>query len=165
MLYVCWLAMLATHEAGHVLHAMLSGGRVVQVSIPPLGFSQTIVHPNPHELLVVWGGPVWGVASPLIACGFLIALRRRLPDWLRFFAGFCLIANGVYVGVGWIWRSGDAGEMLRLGTAAWAMGVFGAICVAVGLWIWHRTPSLSLRISAASPPPAPRGDASRRPGD
>jgi hypothetical protein len=139
LLYACWLAMLATHEAGHVLHAWVSGGRVIDVALPPLGFSQTIVHPNPRELLVVWGGPAWGVAIPLIVCGVLLACRRRVPDMLRFFAGFCLIANGAYVGVGWIWRSGDAGEMLRLGTPPWVMVLFGTACVVTGLWLWHRT--------------------------
>ena len=27
-IYLCWLGMMAVHEAGHVLHAWLSGGTV-----------------------------------------------------------------------------------------------------------------------------------------
>ena len=163
VIYAGWLAMLATHEAGHLLHAMLSGGRVVQVSIPLLGFSQTIVQPNPHELLVAWGGPIWGVAIPLIACGACIVLRRRFPDWLRCFAGFCLIANGAYIGIGWIWRAGDAGDLLRLGTPVWVMVTFGLACVAAGLWIWHRAPAMSRRSASATTPPAHPAGASYRP--
>jgi hypothetical protein len=144
LVYVAWLAMLATHEAGHVLHALVSGGRVIDVSLPPLGFSQTIVHPNPRERFVVWGGPIWGVAIPLIACGVIVAMRRRIPDALRFFAGLSLIANGAYVGLGWIWRAGDAGDLLRLGTPVWGMITFGAACAVAGLWAWHWTPSMRL---------------------
>src|SRR4051794_39765138 len=59
--------MMAVHELGHMLSAWLSGGRVVQLRLPPLGFSQTIVHPNPHEALEIWGGPVGGVLLPLVA--------------------------------------------------------------------------------------------------
>src|SRR5207237_428557 len=100
--------------------------------------SQTIVWPNPHELLVVWGGPFWGALLPVIACAIVRPTRRRVPQWLLFFAGFCLIANGAYIGVGWIRRAGDTGDMLRLGTPLWVMMIFGVGCVAGGLAMWHR---------------------------
>ena len=54
--YVAWLAMLAVHEAGHVLHAAATGGKVVRVELPLLGFSQTHVAPNPRPAVVAWGG-------------------------------------------------------------------------------------------------------------
>jgi hypothetical protein len=96
LLYATWIGMLATHELGHCMHAWLSGGRVVRVSIPPLGFSQTIVHPNPHELWVVWGRPVWGMVLPAVMwiAGSLLPLpadRRGARGIMRFFAGFCLM--------------------------------------------------------------------------
>jgi hypothetical protein len=62
-----------------------------------------------------------------------------VPDALRFFSGFCLIANGTYIGVGWIWRSGDAGDLMRLATPRGAMVAFGVVCVVAGLAQWHRT--------------------------
>lgn len=144
-LYLAWLGMLALHEAGHVLHAWGSGGRVVRVSLPLLGFSQTIVHPNPHELFVVWGGPAWGSLLPLIACAIVRAAWRNVPAPLRFFAGFCLIANGAYLGVGWTTAAGDAGDLVRLGTPVPVLIGFGVACTAAGLWMWHRVPFPRLR--------------------
>jgi hypothetical protein len=64
VVYLSWLGMMAVHETGHVLHATLSGGRIVFVSIPLFAISQTFVHPNPREHFVVWGGPAWGIAIP-----------------------------------------------------------------------------------------------------
>src|SRR5687767_2374241 len=98
-LYLCWLGMMAVHEAGHVLHARLSGGVVDKVDIPLLGFSQTFYSVNPKPHFVAWGGAAWGCIVPLM----LLAVFSRAPRLARraaqFFAGFCLIANGVYLGV------------------------------------------------------------------
>ena len=148
--YFAWLLMLALHECGHILHAWLSGGRVVKVSLPLLGFSQTIVHPNPREHFVVWGGPVWGALAPLLACAVFVCIRRRVPNVLRFFAGFCLIANGAYIGAGWVTRAGDAGDLLRLGTPVWYLIAFGIVCATSGLLLWHKTSWLSRRVSNAA---------------
>jgi hypothetical protein len=64
----------------------------------------------------------------------------RLPGAfvLRFFAGFCLIANGAYIAAGSFGRVGDCGEMLRHGSAVWQLWLFGAVAVPAGLWLWHR---------------------------
>src|SRR4051812_4594496 len=99
-LYACWLGMEIVHEFGHILHARLSGGHLAQVRIPLFGFSETIIWPNPRERFVVWGGPIWGSLIPLLMCGLLLLARRRVPHAMRCFAGFCLIANGAYLGVG-----------------------------------------------------------------
>ena len=136
--YVSWLAMMAVHEAGHVLHAWTTGGRVVRVELPLLGFSRTDVSPNPRPAVVAWGGPVWGCLLPLAA---LAACPRKLPrirSTLQLFAGFCLIANGVYLGVGWIDRVGDAGDLVRHGTPPWVLSAFGLLASAAGLYLWHR---------------------------
>ena len=144
VIYASWLAMLALHEIGHMLHARISGGRVVKVSLPLWGFSQTIVWPNPHELFVVWGGPIWGAAIPLLAATMMRSALHKVPDVLRFFSGFCLIANGAYIGAGAFIRTGDAGDMIRLGTPRVVMIACGIACVGAGLLFWHRTRSLSL---------------------
>ena len=145
--YVSWLGMMAVHELGHALHAWVSGGRVVSVSVPLVGFSQTIVHPNPREHFVVWGGPLWGVIFPLIGCGVLRAALGRVPEPWRFFTGLCLVSNGAYIGLGWLVAGGggDAQDLLRLGTPRLAMIGFGAACLPAGLWCWHRTRGLSLK--------------------
>jgi hypothetical protein len=137
--YASWMGMLALHELGHIIGAWLTGGRVISVSIPPFGFSQTIVHPNPREGIVVWCGPILGAMLPLLAVLVTRAFRGRVPNLLLFYGGFCAIANGAYIGVGWIWHSGDAGDLMRLGHPAPLLVVFGLISAAAGLWCWHFT--------------------------
>jgi hypothetical protein len=133
-----WLGMQAVHESGHVLGAWLTGGRVARVVLYPLTISRTDLRDNPHPLAVAWAGPVAGVAVPLLIWG--IAAAAWLPGVfvLRFFAGFCLIANGLYIGVGSIDRVGDCGEMLRHGSEPWQLWLFGVVTVPLGLWLWHR---------------------------
>jgi hypothetical protein len=129
--------MQAVHELGHVLAAWLTGGTVQRVVLHPLEISRTDVAPNPHPLLVAWAGPLVGVGLPLIAT---VLSRAAFPPWSRhvnFFAGFCLIANGAYIGVGSIEGIGDAGDLLRHGSPRWLLAMFGIMCVAGGLWIWH----------------------------
>jgi hypothetical protein len=133
-----WLGMQAVHEAGHVLGACLSGGRIARVVLHPLTISRTDLAHNPCPLFVVWSGPVFGVLLPLAL--WLVAAGLRLPGAfvLRFFAGFCLIANGAYISVGSFDRIGDCGVMLQHGSAMWQLWLFGAVSVPAGFWLWHR---------------------------
>ena len=151
-IYASWLGMLAIHELGHVIHAWLSGGRVVQVIFPLLGFSQTIVWPNPRERFVVWGGPIWGALLPVAMYGAFRIARRAVPEVLKFFAGFCLIANGAYLACGWLNPTGDAGELRRLGTPVLLMVAVGAGMFLGGLLLWHRTQWLSRNARPATKP-------------
>ena len=128
-LVACWLGMQAVHELGHVVGAWVSGGRVAKVVLYPLAISRTDLAENPHPLFVVWAGPVVGVLLPLGFWGIAFLLR--------FFAGFCLLANGLYIGTGSFGRVGDCGEMLRHGSQAWQLWFFGAVTAPVGLWLWH----------------------------
>jgi hypothetical protein len=133
-----WLGMQAVHECGHVLGAWLTGGRVARVVLHPLTISRTDLGHNPAPLVVVWSGPVFGALLPLVL--WLVAAGTGLPGAfvLRFFAGFCLIANGTYIAGGSFDRIGDCGEMLRHGSALWQLWLFGAVTVPAGLWLWHR---------------------------
>lgn len=137
-----WLGMMAFHEMGHVLAAVATGGKVDKVVLHPLAISRTDVSPNPWPAVVVWGGPLMGVAVPL----GLLGVTPRSWLWARrsswFFAGFCLIANGAYIGIGSFWGIGDCGEMLRTRTPQWVMVGFGAITISVGFWLWHHLGSL-----------------------
>ena len=136
--YACWLGMLALHEFGHVLGAMVSRGRVVDVIIPLFGLSQTIVSPNPAERFVAWSGAHIGCAIPLLACGLSLVVSRRVPEALKFFTGFSLIANGAYFGLGWLFKGNDSADLVRLGTSPIALVAFGIAMTALGLAIWHR---------------------------
>jgi hypothetical protein len=132
-----WLAMQAVHELGHVLAAVVTGGQVTKVVLHPCTISRTDVSPNPAPLFVVWAGPVVGAILPLLA--YLLARAARSPGvyLFRFFAGFCLIANGLYIGVGSFQRVADAGDMLRHGSSRWQLIAFGLLTAPLGLYLWN----------------------------
>jgi hypothetical protein len=137
LLPLCWLWMMAVHELGHVLAAAVTGGRVLRVVLHPLAISRTYVMPNPAPLAVAWSGPLVGVSLPVACWALCHGARWPVVHLLRFFAGFCLIANGSYIGLGSLGGVGDAGVMLAHGTPAWMMWLFGGLCLAAGLRLWH----------------------------
>lgn len=132
-----WLAMQAVHELGHVFAAMATGATVDRVVLHPFTISRTDLAQNPHPLPVVWGGPLVGVALPLLF--FVLWQRCSLPAVYlpRFFAGFCLVANGVYIAAGSFSRLADAGDMLRHGSPHWLLLLFGVATVPSGVYLWH----------------------------
>ena len=136
-LYLCWLGMMIVHEAGHRLHARVSGAIVERTSIPLFGFSQTFYVDNDDPKFVAWGGPIWGCLIPLAILVVAQALPKRVRQCAQFFAGFCLIANGAYLGIGWTSDIGDAGDLLNNGTPVWMMITFGVVAFASGLYLWH----------------------------
>lgn len=137
LLTLSWLAMMGVHELGHVAGAMLTGGGIQRVVLHPLTISRTDVSPNPYPTFVVWLGPILGCLIPL---AIWVALPRNLTtarNVAKFFAGFCLIANGVYISLGSFAGVGDCGVMLDTGSPVWALVAFGALAVSVGLYLWH----------------------------
>jgi hypothetical protein len=133
----CWLGMQGVHELGHVLGAWLTGGTVERVVLHPLTISRTDLGSNPQPLIVVWAGPIIGILVPLMAWSCIWGGKWRAAFVLRFFAGFCMIANGLYIGLGALGSIGDCGEMLRHGSALWHLWLFGAVATPIGLWLWH----------------------------
>jgi hypothetical protein len=130
--------MQAVHEFGHVLGAWLTGGQVTKVVLHPLTISRTDLAQNPRPLAVVWAGPVIGSLLPVALWAIAAGLHFPGAFVLRFFAGFCLIANGAYIAGGSFDRIGDCEQMLRHGSAIWQLWLFGAVTVPLGLWLWHR---------------------------
>lgn len=132
-----WLMMQAVHELGHVLGALVSGGEIVRVVLHPCTISRTDVFPNPHPLFEVWSGPIIGARFPLLV--YLLAAGLRSPGLylFRFFAGFCLIANGAYIGSGALTKIADAAQLLMYGSPRWLLILFGVISVAFGLFLWN----------------------------
>jgi hypothetical protein len=141
-----WLGMQHVHELGHMLAAWGTGGRVSNVALHPLGISRTDVAENPQPLAVAWGGPLFGAGAPLavwlVAAGLLrqkcCSMTDRVLAALRCFAGFCLIANGAYLGFGALERIGDCGELLSRGAALWQLWLFGLVTMPVGFYLWHQ---------------------------
>ena len=134
---VCWLGVQAVHELGHVLGAWSTGGDVSRVVLHPLTISRTDLSHNPRPGVVVWAGPVVGVVLPTILWQIANVLRMPATFVLRFFAGFCLLANGLYIGLGSFASVGDCGEMLRHGASMWQLWLFGLATAPMGLLLWH----------------------------
>ena len=133
-----WLGMQAVHEAGHVLGVWLTGGRVERVVLHPLTISRTDLAENPNPLFVAWAGPVFGAIAPVFLWAAASLLRLPGAFVLRFFAGFCLLANGLYIGMGSFDGIGDGGDLIRHGAPIWHLWLFGALTAPIGLWLWHR---------------------------
>ncbi len=133
-----WYAMMIVHEFGHVLAAWLTGGEVARVVLHPLAFSRTDLAANPNPIAVVWGGPVVGTLLPLAVWLVARTLRLRLAFLLRFFAGFCLIANGGYLAAAILEPVGDTDDMLRHGVPLWLIVAPGTLSLIAGFATWNR---------------------------
>lgn len=129
-----WLGMMAVHEFGHVLHAWLSGGAVLRVVLDPIDLSHTELRLNPHPVFVAWGGVVWGSLLPL---GLAPLVRDAYRYLVRFFAGFCCVANGAYLVAGVFTNAGDPGDLLRAGVPGLVLICVGTAAASVGLILWN----------------------------
>jgi hypothetical protein len=137
ILLLSWLGMMIVHEFGHVLAAWLSGGAVAKVALHPLQFSHTDLALNPHPLFVAWGGAAIGTVLPLCLL-WISKMKRFLVFYLfQFFAGFCLVANGVYLGAASFSKAADAGDLMRYGTPQWTLILFGIVTVPLGIFLWN----------------------------
>jgi len=132
-----WLAMQAVHESGHVLGAWFSGADIEKVVLHPLTISRTDISYNPHPLVEIWAGPLAGILFPLAA--LLVAWRLHAPRLylFRFFAAFCLVANGVYIGLDSFGGSGDAAELVHYGTPRFLLVAFGLAAFTSGMLLWN----------------------------
>jgi hypothetical protein len=133
-----WLGMMAVHELGHVLHAWLSGGVIARVVLGPFEISRTELAHNPHPAFVAAGGVLWGVILPALLA-FVVPVRHpRSKQLVGFFAGFCLVANGIYLLVGGLKDAGDPGDLRHLGAPLIVLLLIGTAQVTLGLVTWHR---------------------------
>jgi hypothetical protein len=132
-----WLLFMCVHEFGHVLAACCTGGHVSRVVLSPLALSRTDVMPNPCPLVEVWGGPAFGAGAPLLFWSVWRAARLPGAAWLQGFAGFSLIANGLYIASGVYFPAGDTEELIRLGTSRCLL-LAGVPAAILGLWGIHR---------------------------
>ena len=130
--------MQAVHELGHVSGAWLTGGKVTHVALHPLAFSRTDVAPNPYPTIVVWSGPLIGCLLPVAICLAAHLLKSPGVYLARFFAGFCLIANGFYIGVDAFAQGADGGEMVRNGSPQWLLVLFAVFTIPIGFRLWNR---------------------------
>ncbi len=135
----CWLAMMTVHELGHVLAAWASGGTVVEVVLHPLAISRTDLSENPHPAFVSLAGPAFGSIIPVVVWGIAAAAGCRAVFLARFFAGFCLIANGTYLASVIGMPVGDAEDLLSLGVPRWPLASAGLVSAIAGAALWNGT--------------------------
>ncbi|MCY2968826.1 MAG: hypothetical protein NT069_35230 [Planctomycetota bacterium] len=64
-------------------------------------------------------------------------LQHSTTHLWRFFAGFCLVTNGLYLAVGVWWGVGDAGDLVRQGSPSWTLLAFGVATVPLGFALWN----------------------------
>ncbi len=143
LLLICWYSMMATHELGHVLAGWLSSHEISEFSFPLIGFSETSMNVYPRPAWVVWSGFASGVLSPLVVWLLTKRFKPEMARACQFVLGFCLLANGGYLGFGWIDRVGDIDELLIHGTPVWLLMIIGVALILWGRWCWVRlnTPS------------------------
>ena len=135
-LIACWFGMTAVHEIGHVLAAWLCGATVERVVLLPL--SRTDTHGVTHPLFVHGAGVVFGATFPVLLWSAAYRLRWKTALLFRFFAGFCLIANGAYIGCDFsVTGPTDAGLLIEHGASRLVLVLFGIACVSGGLFLWH----------------------------
>ena len=59
-----------------------------------------------------------------------------LAGIVGFFAGFCCVANGTYLGLGWLGPHGDCRTIVQHGGQVWPMICFGVVSSAIGFTLW-----------------------------
>lgn len=136
-LVASWYGMMLVHELGHVVAAWGTGSRVAEVRVPFFGLSQTEIAEYRRAAVVVAMGPIIGVVVPLLVWLVARLSRAGVGPLARFFAGFCLVANGGYMASGMILPVGDAADLAALGVPGWAMGVPGLVAAGAGLAAWN----------------------------
>jgi len=82
-----------------------------------------------------WGP--WWVCCCLQVCGIAAAVKVSWAFVLRFCAGFCLLAQGLYLTAGSFQRIGDCDVLLNHGAPMWQLWLFGILTVPLGLFLWH----------------------------
>jgi hypothetical protein len=138
LLVASWYGMLAVHELGHILHALATGATGIRLVFPLLGFSRTDVGTNPHPLVVASGGVLWGALLPFLLWLGVKLCRWRYAPLLRFFAGFCMLANGGYLLSAAFEAVGDVEDMIQNGGSRWLLAGCGMAGIAAGVLAWHR---------------------------
>jgi hypothetical protein len=134
LLLAAWCVMVTTHELGHVVCGWLSGGRLRSADLWPWHLPYSIFDPDPRPLITLWGGPLLGIALPIV---FAAMLRR---NWAWFIAHFCVVANGLYLATAWITgdRELDTAKLLAHGASPISIGIYCTLTLVAGYFGFRR---------------------------
>lgn len=128
LLVVSWCVMTLAHEAGHLVGGWLGGGTLHSADLWPWHLPYSIFDPDPQPLVTLWSGPLLGVLAPLAVA----ACAGR--SWVWFVADFCLLANGVYLALGWFSadRFLDTARLLESGASPAVVALYCAATLGTG---------------------------------
>ncbi len=120
--------MTLTHEIGHILGGWCCGAHLTDFDLRPWRLPYSFFNPDPHPLVTLWSGPIFGVAAPML----IASIVRR--DWMWFIAYFCVLANGSYIAISWF--SGDSQldtmKLLKHGAHPGSILVYCIVTIGVG---------------------------------
>ena len=133
LLAASWVVMTFTHELGHLIGGWCSGGTLISADLWPWHLPHSLFAPDPHPLVTLWGGPLLGVAIPVLAAGRL----RQPSGWL--IASACVLANGLYLATAWLSgdRYLDTPRLLEQGASPRLIGLYCALTVGSGYWAFR----------------------------
>ena len=142
-----WYPISLVHELGHYVSAKIGGGTGVEIVWRHYVFSETIRTGSRWPLLDAWMGPVIGIIIPLVMA---FTLRKtKLAEWVVWFASIACIANGLYIGIGWMDVGGDPSDMIAQGCPLIVLIGFGLGSFSTGLILLMRNhANESLKVSA-----------------
>jgi len=142
LISVSWCVMVVSHETGHIIGGNCGGGTMIDADIRPWHLPYSIFDPDPHPLITLWSGLLLGVTFPLL----LAIVGRRHELW--FVAGFCMLANGLYIGTGWVAgdRYLDTTRLLDHGCSPILIALYCLLTIGFGYASFRRE---CLRIFAA----------------
>ncbi|WP_442485728.1 hypothetical protein [Aeoliella sp. SH292] len=130
LVLLSWCVMTTTHELGHLVTGWLGGGTLVDVELRPWKLPHSRFAPDPYPRLTLWGGPVLGVALPVLLAW---AIDRQ---WAWFVANFCVLANGLYILLAWY--SGDrwldTPRLIAEGESLLVIAIFAALATSAGYY-------------------------------
>ncbi|MEM9645938.1 MAG: hypothetical protein AAF989_13185, partial [Planctomycetota bacterium] len=137
LLIVSWCVMTTTHEIGHLLGGFSCGATLTDFDLAPWRMPYSLHEPDPHPLVTLWMGPIFGVAAPLFLA---MMLQRR---WTWFVADFCLLANGIYLALAWVTGDPflDTPRLLQAGSPTVLVFAYCAIAIGFG-YIRFRTDAI-----------------------
>ncbi len=138
IVWMFFYAMMGVHELGHILAAWMTGVTVTSVVWSPWSISRTDIQPNPSPLVVAWAGPIFGAILPVVIDLMLQLIIRKLLPLSGSFAAFCLLTNGLYIGIGSFDHVGDCRELLANGAQLWHLWAFGLFFTTAGIWRLHQ---------------------------
>ena len=127
--------MTVSHELGHVVGAIVQGARPIKLNLLPWQIPSSLFQGESQRWLTLWAGP-------LIGCAFPASIAWITQNHqARFVAAFCLLANGIYLLIGYF--SGDAfldsTLMVRADTPILLLLAVAAVMTVVGYVVFRRS--------------------------